>query len=80
MLTSTYTDRFLDVRNQATPVMIMSLAKAMKQLGKGQILAVCAKDNDAKRAIAAWVAKTGNCVLETTERQGLLTFYIQRVS
>ncbi|HKW22920.1 MAG TPA: sulfurtransferase TusA family protein [Ktedonobacterales bacterium] len=80
MLTSTYSDRFLDVRGQATPMMIMTVAKAMKQLGKGQILAVCAKDNDAKRSITAWAAKTGNSVLEMTERHGLLTFYIQRAS
>lgn len=80
MLTSTYSDRFLDARGQATPMILMTVAKALKQLAIGQILAVCATDNDAKREIPAWCAKSGNRILETIERQGIMTFYIQRMS
>jgi tRNA 2-thiouridine synthesizing protein A len=70
----------LDARGQTTPMILMTVAKAVKQLNKGQILAVCAMDNDAKREIPAWCARSGNQILETTARHGLLTFYIQRMS
>lgn len=80
VLTSRYSDRFVDVRHLTPPMILMTLSKAIRQIDCGQILAACATDTDTRREIPAWCETIGARLIETTERHGLLTFYIQRVS
>lgn len=80
MLTSVFSDRFVDARQMLAPMVIMTVSRAILQIDAGQVLAVCTTDPDTKTEIPAWCAKTGARLLDTTERNGLLTFYIQRTA
>ena len=53
-------------------------AEPGKGLPPGQVLAISATDQGARKDIPAWAEKTGNHLLDTTEEQGVLTFYFQK--
>jgi tRNA 2-thiouridine synthesizing protein A len=71
-------DRYVDAKGQMCPMPIVTLAKAMRDLQPGQVVAIVATDQGARRDIPAWAEKTGNKLLEMTEEQGVLTFYLQK--
>jgi len=71
-------DRYVDAKGQMCPMPVLTLAKAMKELQPGQMLALSATDLGAKRDIPAWAEKTGNTLLETVEEGGVLTFYLKK--
>ena len=74
----TSVDRIVDARGQMCPMPVLTLARAMKELQPGQVLAISATDLGAKRDIHAWAAKTGNTLLDETEERGVLTFYLKK--
>lgn len=78
MATTQAIDRYVDAKGQMCPMPVLTLAKAMKQLQPGQVLALSATDLGAKRDIPAWAEKTGNTLLETVEEDGVLTFYLKK--
>ena len=59
---------------------ILTLKKAWKDVAVGQIVAIAATDQGAKRDIPSWAEATGNTLLSMSEEQGVLTFYIQKVA
>jgi tRNA 2-thiouridine synthesizing protein A len=71
-------DRAVDAKGQMCPMPVLTVAKAIKELQSGQILSISATDQGARRDIPAWAEKTGNRLLQMTEEQGVLTFYIQK--
>ncbi len=73
-------DRYVDAKGQMCPMPIVTLAKAMREVQPGQVVAVLATDQGARRDIPAWAEKTGNKLLEMTEEQGVLTFYLQKTA
>ena len=73
-------DRYVDAKGQMCPMPVLTLAKAMKELQPGQMLALSATDLGAKRDIPAWAEKTGNTLLETVEEGGVLTFYLKKTA
>ena len=78
MATVTHVDRTIDARGQMCPMPVLMLAREIKQLQPGQILAISATDQGAKRDIPAWAEKTGNTLLTFTEENGVLTFYLKK--
>ena len=62
------------------PMPILTLKKAWKDVAVGQIVAIAATDQGAKRDIPSWAEATGNTLLGMTEEQGVLTFYLQKVA
>lgn len=73
-------NRIVDARGQMCPMPVLMLAKAIKELQPGQVLALSATDNGAKRDIPAWAEKTGNKLIETVEDSSVLTFYVQKAT
>ena len=73
-----HADRTVDARGQMCPMPVLTLARVMKELQPGQVLAISATDLGAKRDIPAWAEKTGNTLLGETEDQGVLTFYLKK--
>lgn len=71
-------DRTVDARGQMCPMPIVTLAREMKLLQPGQVLAISVTDLGAKRDIPAWAEKTGNALLGETEATGVLTFYVRK--
>ena len=74
-----HVDRTVDARGQMCPMPVLTLARVMKELLPGQILAISATDLGAKRDIPAWAEKTGNTLLGEAEERGVLTFYLKKV-
>ena len=69
----------VDATGKVCPTPVLMLAKAIRVLQSGQILALLATDQGAKADVPAWADKTGNALLETTEANGVMTFYIRKV-
>jgi len=78
MATAQVIDRNVDAKGQMCPMPVLTLAKAMKELQPGQVLAISATDLGAKRDIPAWAEKTGNQLLEIVDEGGVLTFYLKK--
>lgn len=78
MTPAIHVDRVVDAKGQMCPMPVLMVAKTMKELQAGQVLAISATDQGAKRDIPAWAEKTGNQLLDTVEEGGVLTFYLQR--
>jgi tRNA 2-thiouridine synthesizing protein A len=73
-------DHFIDAKGQMCPMPILTLKKAWKDVAVGQIVAISATDQGAKRDIPSWAEATGNTLLGMTEQQSVMTFYLQKVA
>ncbi len=80
MATTIHADRAIDAKGQMCPMPILSLAKAFNDLQPGQVISITATDQGAKRDIPAWTEKTGNKLLDMTEENGVMTFYVQKTA
>jgi tRNA 2-thiouridine synthesizing protein A len=78
MVSAIHVDRYIDAKGQMCPMPIITLARIMKETEPGQVIAIMATDAGAKRDIPAWCEKTGAALLDSTEEQGVLTFYIRK--
>ncbi len=80
MSTAMHVDQYVDAKGQMCPMPVLTLAKTMKMLAPGQVLAISATDQGAKTDIPAWAEKTGNILLNTVEEAGMLTFYVRKAA
>jgi tRNA 2-thiouridine synthesizing protein A len=80
MSTQIRADHYIDAKGQMCPMPILTLKKAWKDVAVGQIVAISATDQGAKRDIPSWAEATGNTFLSMTEEQGVMTFYLQKVA
>ncbi len=74
-----HVDRRVDAKGMLCPMPVISVKKAIKDLQGGQVLAVSATDKGACRDIPAWAEQTGHTLLNSSEKNGVFTFYIQKV-
>jgi tRNA 2-thiouridine synthesizing protein A len=72
--------REVDAQGQMCPMPIVMVAKAIKGLALGQTLVLYATDQGAKRDVPAWAKRTGNTILDMTDENGVLAFYIERTA
>src|SRR5260370_41021313 len=73
-----HVDRQLDAKGMLCPMPVISVKRAIKDLQRGQVLAVSATDKGACRDVPAWAEQTGHTLLEQTEENGVYTFYIEK--
>jgi TusA-related sulfurtransferase len=78
MTPAIHVDRTIDAKGQMCPMPVLTLARTIKELQSGQVLAISATDEGARRDIPAWAEKTGNTILDLTEENGVLTFYVRK--
>jgi len=71
-------DRAVDAKGQSCPMPVLMTAKAAKEMQSGEIMFLEATDGGARSDIPAWVAQTGNELVESSEDGGVLTFYIRK--
>lgn len=71
-------DKTLDAKGLACPMPIVKTKKAMDELTSGQVLEVVATDKGAKNDLTAWSKSAGHELLESTEEDGVLTFFIKK--
>jgi TusA-related sulfurtransferase len=80
MSTAMPVDQFVDARGQMCPMPILTIKRVIKSMEEGQVLAISATDQGAKRDIPAWADTTGNTLLDMTEEAGVMTFYIKKTA
>jgi len=71
-------DRVLDCRGLLCPMPIVKTGKEIKSLAPGEILKVVATDRGAIADMPAFVADTGNSLLEWHRDGSDLVFYIRK--
>lgn len=68
----------LDATGISCPMPVVKTKKAIDQLDAGQVLEIHATDQGAKSDLTAW-AKSGNHeLMEQTEEDGVLKFWIKK--
>jgi tRNA 2-thiouridine synthesizing protein A len=68
----------LNLRGLSCPMPIVKTAKAMKELGPGQLVEVFATDPGSVPDFKAWSQSTGNPLMETNQEDGVYRFILKK--
>jgi tRNA 2-thiouridine synthesizing protein A len=68
----------LDVTNTFCPVPVIRAQEAIRNVPVGEILEIIATDEGSKSDIPAWAKNNGHELIESTENNGVFTFYVRR--
>ena len=68
----------LDLKGLSCPLPIVKTAKAMKELGSGDLLEVLATDPGSVPDFQAWAKSTGNELVERTDDGGVYRFVLRK--
>ncbi len=71
-------DYTLDCKGLSCPMPIVKLAQKIKELQSGQVLEMLADDIGAKEDVPAWCRRTGNELISSEEKEGVLAFHIKK--
>jgi len=71
-------NKVLDAKGLACPMPIVKTKKAIGEIESGEVLEVHATDKGAKSDISAWVQSGGHELLEQTEEDDVLKFWIKK--
>ncbi|MBB6453142.1 TusA-related sulfurtransferase [Salirhabdus euzebyi] len=70
--------KILDAKGLACPMPIVKTRKAIQELRVGEILEVHATDKGSKNDLAAWSKSGGHELVQDTEEDGILKFWIKK--
>ncbi|WP_172370845.1 sulfurtransferase TusA family protein [Sporosarcina jiandibaonis] len=71
-------NELLDAKGLACPMPIVRTKKAMDNLKTGEVLEIHATDQGSKADLTAWSKAGGHELLESTEENGVLKFWIKK--
>jgi len=71
-------DKELDTSGLSCPMPVMKCKKILQSLAPGQVLHLLATDIGTKSDIPALVSKTGDQIVESSEADGKIHFYIKK--
>jgi tRNA 2-thiouridine synthesizing protein A len=71
-------DQTLNAKGLACPMPIVKSKKAIDQLESGQVLEIHATDKGAKSDLTAWAKSGGHELLEHTEEDDVLKFWVKK--
>lgn len=71
-------DKVLDAKGLACPMPIVRTKKAIEELNSGEVLEIHATDKGAKSDLTAWTKSVGHELLQVTEEDGILTFWVKK--
>ena len=71
-------DKELDARGLNCPLPILRSKKALTDMASGQVLRVLSTDPGSVKDFDAFSRQTGNALLESTEKDKVFEFYLQR--
>lgn len=60
------------------PMPVITVKRAIKDMERGQVIAISATDKGACRDIPAWAEQTGHKLITWTEQNGVYTFYVEK--
>ncbi|MDA8325946.1 MAG: sulfurtransferase TusA family protein [Nitrospiraceae bacterium] len=70
--------KVLDVKGLTCPMPVIKTKKAVSELKTGEVLNVLATDPASKNDIPALIGRLGGTVLSISEREGVISFQIQK--
>jgi tRNA 2-thiouridine synthesizing protein A len=71
-------DKLLDAQGLACPMPIVKTKKAMNDMESGQVLEIHATDKGANADLAAWSKSGRHELVQSTEENGVLKFWIKK--
>jgi tRNA 2-thiouridine synthesizing protein A len=71
--------RTVDARGQSCPGPLVSLAKALKDAKRGDLLELLATDPGSRSDVPSWAALSGNQLVESAEADGVFRYVIRKV-
>ncbi len=71
--------RTVDARGQSCPGPLVSLAKALKDAQRGDLIELLATDAGSRSDVPSWATLTGNELLEAGEDAGTYRYMIRKV-
>jgi tRNA 2-thiouridine synthesizing protein A len=70
--------RTVDAKGQSCPGPLVSLAKALKEARRGDLLELLATDPGSKSDVPSWADLSGNELVEASEAGGLYRYVIRK--
>ena len=70
--------RTVDARGQSCPGPLVTLARALKDAERGDLLELLATDPGSKSDVPSWSTLTGNELLEASEDAGTFRYVIRK--
>ncbi len=71
--------RTVDARGQSCPGPLVSLAKALKDAQRGDLLELLATDPGSRSDVPSWAELSGNQLVERSEAEGVFRYVIRKV-
>jgi tRNA 2-thiouridine synthesizing protein A len=71
--------RTVDAKGQSCPGPLVSLAKALKEVERGDLLELLATDPGSKSDVPSWADLSGNELIEGSEADGVYRYVIRKV-
>lgn len=71
--------RTVDARGQSCPGPLVSLARALKDVQRGDLIELLATDAGSRSDVPSWATLTGNELLEAGEDAGTYRYMIRKV-
>jgi tRNA 2-thiouridine synthesizing protein A len=71
--------RTVDARGQSCPGPLVSLAKALKDAARGDLLELLATDPGSRSDVPSWAELSGNQLVESSEDDGAFRYVIRKV-
>jgi tRNA 2-thiouridine synthesizing protein A len=72
-------DKILDLKGLACPLPVIKVNKGIKEIAVGQVLEAITTDPGSLSDFPAWARTSGNEILNTEQKDGLIRFIIKRV-
>jgi tRNA 2-thiouridine synthesizing protein A len=69
----------VDARGQSCPGPLVSLAKALREAARGDLLELVATDPGSRSDVPSWAEISGNELVESRELDGEFSFLVRKV-
>jgi len=71
-------DKVMDLKGLACPMPVVKVSKGIKDVEIGQVIEAVTTDPGSLADFPAWAKTTGNEILKTEQKEGVIKFYIKR--
>ncbi len=71
-------DKVIDCKGLNCPMPVIKTKKAIEEIESGQILRIEATDKGSLNDMPAFARRTGNEIVESSEKDGVFIFYIKK--
>ena len=68
----------VDARGQSCPGPLVTLHRALKEAGSGEVFELLATDPGSKSDVPSWAKLSGNELLEATQEDGVFRYLIRK--